>query len=165
MMKNIKISKSGKKNISLLLFLGLVGILLLSLSKCAADDTKTSKEGELENLDPAKYALEVEERVEQLCNKIDGVSSTHAVVTLAGGYRAIYATDSQFGSSNSKNQTVIVGSGSNEKALLIGYKNPEIAGIGIVCSGGADARVRAEIIAVVSSAFGVGANKIFVTGG
>jgi hypothetical protein len=102
--------------------------------------------------------------VEELCNKIDGVSSTHAVVTLRGGYRAIYAANSQSGNSNSKNQIVVLGSGSNEKPLLIGYENPEIAGIGIVCSGGDDARKREAIISVVSSAFDIGTNKIFVAG-
>ena len=86
------------------------------------------------------------------------------MVTLKGGYRAIYATDSQSGSSSSKNATVIIGSGSSEKALLIGYENPEIAGIGIVCSGGDDYNVRKNVISVVSSAFNVSSNKIFVSG-
>ena len=53
---------------------------------------------------------------------------------------------------------------SGEKPLLIGYENPEIAGIGIVCSGGDDARKREEVISVVSSAFDIPTNKIFVVG-
>ena len=165
MSKNIILSKATKKNISMILMLALLGIILLFASKCSfLNSEEISSPNSMENLDPATYARQIEKRVEELCNKIDGVSSTHAVVTLRGGYRAIYAANSQSGNSNSKNQIVVLGSGSNEKPLLIGYENPEIAGIGIVCSGGDDARKREAIISVVSSAFDIGTNKIFVAG-
>lgn len=163
MSKNIISEGFAKKKLLALIALGMLGVILLCLSKCSTDNGE-SRADELTDLDPAAYAKEVEEKVESLCNKIDGVGSTYAVVTLKGGYRAIYATDSQAGSSNSKNQTVVIGSGSSEKALLIGYENPEIAGIGIVCSGGNDPVKRANIISVVSSAFNISTNKIFVTG-
>ncbi|MBP3315962.1 MAG: hypothetical protein J6M03_09085 [Clostridia bacterium] len=133
-------------------------------SKCGEDKAGEQVASEPSALDPALYAEQIEEKVEALCNKIDGVSSAHAVVTLKGGYRAIYATDAQYGSSVNKSETVLIGSGSSEKALLIGYENPEIAGIGIVCSGGDDAYVRAEIISMISAAFDLGSNKIFVLG-
>ena len=160
--KNTIINKMGKKKIFLLVALIAFGIFIIILSNSVGGEQ--NEDVNFENLDPAKYAREVEEKVEALCNRIDGVRSTYAVVTLKGGYRAIYATDSQFGTSSSKNSTVIIGSGASEKPLLIGYENPEIAGIGIVCSGGDDYNVRKNIISVVSSAFNLSSNKIFVSG-
>ena len=164
MTKNTIISITQKKKTLLLLLLALLGILLILLSRCGEDKAGAETQNEPSALDPALYAEQIEEKVEALCNKIDGVSSAHAVVTLRGGYRAIYATDAQYGSSVNKSETVLIGSGSSEKALLIGYENPEIAGIGIVCSGGDDAYVRAEIISMISAAFDLGSNKIFVSG-
>ena len=165
MTKNIILSNNSRKKLIVLAALGILGIMLLGFSKCTSYATSNnSKSTEISGMDPSEYAKDVEEKVESLCNKIDGVGSTYAVVTLRGGYRAIYATDYQSGSSNSKNQTVVIGSGSSEKALLIGYENPEISGIGIVCSGGDDPIKRANIISVVSSAFNVSTNKIFVSG-
>ena len=165
MSKNITICQKDRKKILCLVLLLLVGVLLLTVSKCTSSDSgEKSNSAELENLDPSAYAAEVEKKVETLCNKIDGVSSAHVVVTLKGGYRALYATDHQSGSSSNKKQTVIIGSGSSEHALLVGYENPEIAGIGIVCSGGDDAHKRKLIISVVASAFDISTNKIFVTG-
>lgn len=164
MTKNTIIPITQKKKTLLLLLLALLGILLMLLSRCGEDKAGAQTQNEPSALDPALYAEQIEEKVEALCNKIDGVSSAHAVVTLKGGYRAIYATDAQYGSSVNKSETVLIGSGSSEKALLIGYENPEIAGIGIVCSGGDDAYVRAEIISMISAAFDLGANKIFVSG-
>ncbi len=158
MLKNI----TNKKTVIVFAMLAALGIffLVLGSNKTNEEDNETS----FESLDPTTYAKSIEERVEELCNRIDGVSSAYAVVTLKGGYRAIYATDLQSGSSSSKNATVIVGSGSSEKGLLIGYENPEISGIGIVCSGGDNYNVRKNIISVVSSAFDISSNKIFVSG-
>lgn len=164
MTKNTIIPITQKKKTLFLLLLALLGILLMLLSRCGEDKAGAQTQSEPSALDPALYAEQIEEKVEALCNKIDGVSSAHAVVTLKGGYRAIYATDAQYGSSVNKSETVLIGSGSSEKALLIGYENPEIAGIGIVCSGGDDAYVRAEIISMISAAFDLGSNKIFVLG-
>lgn len=164
MTKNTIIPMSQKKKLTWLALLALLGIVLMLFSKCGEDKAGEQVASEPSALDPALYAEQIEEKVEALCNKIDGVSSAHAVVTLKGGYRAIYATDAQYGSSVNKSETVLIGSGSSEKALLIGYENPEIAGIGIVCSGGDDAYVRAEIISMISAAFDLGSNKIFVLG-
>lgn len=164
MTKNTIIPITQKKKTLLLLLLALLGIVLMLFSKCGEDKAGAQTQNEPSALDPALYAEQIEEKVEALCNKIDGVSSAHAVVTLKGGYRAIYATDAQYGSSVNKSETVLIGSGSSEKALLIGYENPEIAGIGIVCSGGDDAYVRSEIISMISAAFDLGSNKIFVSG-
>lgn len=164
MTKNTIIPISQKKKLTWLALLALLGIVLMLFSKCGEDKAGEQVASEPSALDPALYAEQIEEKVEALCNKIDGVSSAYAVVTLKGGYRAIYATDAQYGSSVNKSETVLIGSGSSEKALLIGYENPEIAGIGIVCSGGDDAYVRAEIISMISAAFDLGSNKIFVLG-
>lgn len=162
MTKNTINQLFSKKMLLVALICGAIGVFLIFTG---GSDGKESDGGVgIEALDPAEYAREVEERVEALCNKVDGVSSSFAVVTLEGGYRAIYATDTQSGASSAKRQTVTVGSGSGERALLLGYENPRIAGIGIVCSGGDDPLRRQEIISVVSSAFDLPTNKIFVTG-
>ena len=160
--KNKNFAFRGKKAVIPLVALALIGVILLLMS--SGKTKEDEKEINFQNLDPAKYAEEVEERVEALCNRVDGAGSAYAVVTLKGGYRAIYASDYQSGSSSSKHATVIIGSGSAEKGLLIGYENPEISGIGIVCSGGDNYNVRKNIISVVSSAFDVSSNKIFVSG-
>jgi len=154
--------KRSKKGIAILAAVALIGVLLLMIG--SRDKDTSGDEVNFESLDPAKYAKEVEERVEELCNRVDGASSAYAVVTLKGGYKAIYASDRQSGSNSSKSDTVLIGSGSGQKALLIGYENPEIAGIGIVCSGGDNYNVRKNIISVVSSAFDISSNKIFVSG-
>ncbi len=162
MMKNTILQRKDKKLVLTLAAIALIGALLLVLS--ARQSKKEEQQTGYQSLDPSEYAEQVEKRVEELCNRVDGASSAYAVVTLKGGYRAIYASDSQSGSNSSKHSTVIIGSGSGEGGLLVGYENPEISGIGIVCSGGDNYNVRKNIISVVSSAFDISSNKIFVSG-
>lgn len=161
--KNTNSKQKSKLLILLLVLCGFLGICLVLFGGQKGSDSTVGKEG-LQEMDPDDYAKRVEEQVEELCNRIDGVSGTYAVVALKGGFKALYASDLQQGSSNKKNQTVVIGSGSDEQGLLIGYENPEISGIGIVCSGGDDYNIRKDIISMVSSAFGLPSNKIFVAG-
>lgn len=161
-LKNTIFNLFKSKKIVLLLILAIVGIFIITITSGDKKDD-TVKES-IEELDPAQYAESIERQVEELCNRVDGVSGAYAVVTLKGGYQAIYAVDSQSGSSASKNQTVVIGSGSNEQAILEGYRYPEIAGVGIVCHGGDSYEVKNKIISLVSSAFDLSANKIFVVG-
>ena len=161
-LKNTILSLFKSKKIFLLLLIALAGALIIAFA--SGNEKEETVKGSIEELDPAQYAETIEERVEELCNRVDGVSGAYAVVTLKGGYQAIYAVDSQSGSSSAKNQTVVIGSGSNEQAILEGYRYPEIAGIGIVCHGGDSYEVKNKIISLVSSAFDLSANKIFVVG-
>lgn len=158
---NFKLHPKGA--VLLLILCAFLGVMLMLFGGNDSNSDVKSEEG-LQTLDPNAYAVRVEEQVEELCNRIDGVSGTYAVVALKGGYRALYASDEQQGSSNRKNQTVVIDNGSEEQGLLIGYENPEISGIGIVCSGGNDYNIRKDIISIVSSAFDLPSNKIFVTG-
>lgn len=155
-----------KRDKKLLLLIGgaILGVALLLFGGLGSAEKKEAIDEEqvAGKLDPEEYAEQVEDRVRVLCSQVKGAGTVRAVVTLKGGYRAVYATDSQSTGSGFKNSTVLIGSGSSEGAVLICYENPEIAGIGIVCTGGDDPAVRDRITALVAAAFDVGTNKIFV---
>lgn len=112
------------------------------------------------------YAKELESKIETLCAHVDGVSEVRAVVSLEGDFLYVYASDSDStereGEVERQEQYVTVGSGSNAQPLLLTRRPPAIGGIGVVCRGGGDARVRQEITALLSAAFSVGSNKIYV---
>ena len=163
MLKNTILNLFKTKKIYIFAALIFVGVIIIIIGK--NDTTKNEDiKNSIENLDPSQYSEMLEERVEELCNRVDGVSGAYAIVTLKGGYQAIYAIDSQSGNTSTKNQTVVIGSGSGEKAILEGYSYPEIAGIGIVCHGGDSYEVKNKIVSLISSAFDISANKIFVVG-
>lgn len=166
--ENNNSKKSGK--IILLILGAAVGIFLLVLGAYTGNDNKSADakvkaETLTATMDAEKYAVEAERKIAELCSGVRGASDVRVVVTLSGGYSAVYAQNSQSGASGYRNEFVLTGSGSSEAPLLVGYSVPEISGVGIVCSGGGDASVRREIISLVSATLGVSSNKIYVTEG
>lgn len=165
----MKNENNSKKNSGKIIFIVLgvaLGVFLLiygSYAEKKNDSTQTDISDDSAEMDADAYARDAESRIAQLCGSVSGVSNVHVSVTLSGGYNAVYAQNSQSGSSGYKNEFVLTGNGSSEKALLIGYSVPQISGVGIVCTGGGDSEIRREIIALVGAAFGVSTNKIYVT--
>ena len=161
MLKNENKKSKSNQKIILIIFLAAIGIFLLLLGAYGKGNEKeVSAE---DSMNAEEYAHSVEKNISELCEKINGVSDVHAVVTLEGGYNTVYAQNSQSNSSGYKNEFVLTGSGSSERAILVGYSTPQVSGVGIVCRGGGDAHIRSEIISLISATFGVSSNKIYVT--
>lgn len=166
MSENIIKALKKEKYLLLVLVCAAVGIFLLIQGGVAnTEDSKETDSAAETTQDPSLYAAQIEEQVVAICSRVEGVGNVSAVVTLRGGYQTIYASDLQSSSSGYKNSMVLIGSGSSEQAVPVGYENPEIAGIGIVCSGGDRSDVRKEILALVSAAFNIGTNKIYIAAG
>ena len=121
--------------------------------------------GETQLLSMETYRQSLENRISEICERVEGAGKVYAVVNLAGGYEYVYATDRKQTSSGETLEHIIIGSGSDQRVVYLTERVPEILGIGVVCQGGNDHRVRGEITALLSSAFGVGSHKIYVTGG
>ena len=164
-MEEIKKNQKGKDK-KLLLFgaMALVGVIILTMGKFNTKDV-TNDSTTVSELDPITYSENVENEIEQLCKRIVGNCEVHAVVSLDGGFKSVYASDKQSTSGGYKNSTVLVGNGNNEGAVLVRYENPEISGIGIVLSCKENEKVKNDIISIVSSAYNVGTNKIHVVFG
>ena len=126
----------------------LVGIALLVFAKAPSADTASQQ------TQFSQYARELEDKIAQICARVQGVSHVSVAVSLRGGFEYVYATDE---SGN------IITSGSSQSGVVVRQKTPEIAGIGIVCVGGGSGAVREKIISLVSAACGVGTNRIYVT--
>ncbi len=137
----------------------LLGVLLLIIgglgeekSESVDADTVALRVTEL-----AEYEEKTERELEALCESVKGVSDVEVLVTFDTGYTVRYTED------GNKNPAS-VGSGSSEEALFDTILPPEIAGVGIVCRGGSNAAVQQALTELVSTALGIPANRVFVTG-
>ena len=158
--------KKTLKNSNAIIIIGIVigvALLIFGGSSFFSNSNKTTDvSSEVREYDEAKYEEELVNKIELICSQVKGAGSVSVAVTLDGSYRAIYAQNLTDGSS-SKKEYLLVGSGSSESALLVGYSPPKILGVGVVCSGGVSASVRAEIIALISATLDLPTNKIYVT--
>ena len=145
-MKGDKAKSAGVAKYIILSAAVVLGIALLAAGsllegKYAAANAALTEEYGIS--DAEKYARNTEQKIKELCEKVQGAEDITVVVTLKGSYSAVY-----------ERQGV--------KEVLVGYRMPEIQGIGIVCRGGENPEVRSRIISIVSASTGVGFNKIYV---
>ncbi len=158
--------KSGKLAVAVMAVA--VGVVLLLVgnrqSDPIADPTPNTPPAGVEAHSAEDYRLALERRVAAICAEVAGAGSTGVVVTLEGGYEYVYAYDKKTTVGGESQTYITVGSGSDESLVYITERAPAISGIGVVCEGGLDPVVKREITALLSAAFGVPANKIYVTG-
>ena len=159
--------KSGKVPIAL--FGIALGVLLLVLGnghlgkKSAPADESAAPSGSVRSAEA--YRDDLERRMEDICARVAGVGRVEVIVTLEGGFEYVYATDRKITVGGESTSIITVGNGSDESPVYITERAPAILGIGVVCAGGNDPTVRREVTALLCAAFGVGSNKVYVTGG
>jgi hypothetical protein len=90
------------------------------------------------------YEAELEEKIRLLCTQVGGVGEVRVSVYI-----------------NEMFDYVSTGEADSPYLTLCA---PKISGIGIVCDGGNDPNVKKELTMLVSTAFSVGSNKIYITG-
>ena len=146
----------------LLLLLAVVGVGLLIFGGIwEQEDRESTGSDGVDNGEEALriYQSELEARIRELCAGVAGVSDVRVIVTFAGGYEAVYATERIDGDE----RYVILGSGANAEALLLSHAAPKITGIGVICRGGGNATVRHELLSLLSAAFDLPTNRIYIT--
>lgn len=154
--------KNGKLKVWIIVIGAVVGIALILLGGSGARDAPMEEQGTVYTPSEDEMVLYqgyLEERVKALCESVEGVGNVTAIVTLSGGFESVYATELIDGNE----EYVIIGNGSSATALFLSRKAPEIAGVGIVCHGGASANARQELISLVSATFHIPTNRIYVT--
>ncbi len=111
-----------------------------------------------------EYKELLEREIESICLGVSGVTGADAVVFFSEVGGSLYAQNTQSGNSTQeKSEYVIIGSGSNAHALYLGESLPKLSGIGIVCDTGGDSTKRNEILALLSSAYGLPMTRIYVS--
>ena len=155
----------NKKNAMLVIILLIVGLFLLMMPT-VNKNTKSLYSNE-ERL--TIYIDELESKISTLCSKINGVSNVSVTVYLDSGFETVYAYNEQSKATsngiNSEKKYVTIGSGNDESMVCIVEKMPSICGVAIVCRGGGNPVIANQLINLISSAYNVPKNKIYVAEG
>lgn len=155
----------NKKSGLIILVLLILGLLLLVLPSASPSTGKRSDDAD--RLD--QYTNELENKIGSLCSKISGVSNVSVTVYLDSGFETVYAYNEQNKATsngiNSEKKYVTIGSGNDESMVCVVEKMPSICGVAIVCRGGGNPVIANQLINLISSAYNVPKNKIYVAEG
>ena len=160
-LKKGSLKENGRLRLYLLLGCGVLGILLILFGSSTKTAEKTSAETPYSTStdELVIYQDYLEKRIKTLCESVSGVRNVTVVVTLSGSFESVYATEW----SDGQEEYVILGSGSSASPIYLSRSAPEIAGIGIVCSGGANDNVKRELLSLLSATFHISSNRIYIT--
>lgn len=128
------------------------------------DNTSGMSPGATYEVSVETYRQALEDRMAAICAQVSGAGEVQVIVSLQGGFEYVYAYDEKVSAAGTSRVYVTIGSGSSQRLVFLTEKAPAITGIGVVCTGGSDPTVRQEITSLLSAAFGIGTNKIYVTG-
>lgn len=109
--------------------------------------------------DEAGYRQQLEAQLQELIEQIDGAGKTTVMITLESGEETLYAVDTQSGQTQSQETHVLLDDGT---ALAQTVYLPQIRGVAIVCEGGGDVRVAAQVTELVRALLDLSSNRIFV---
>lgn len=181
MIKDIKKKFSGlfnsNKKTTILVVIGMIGIVLIAFSGKSGDDKKTEQKSvktddTLAESQTQTYKNNITEELEEILEKVDGVGECSVFLSVEGTAEYIYAENlerSQEYSSNGSNENyqseiVMVDDSGSDKALVKKIIHPTINGVMVVCKGGGNITVKERVIKAVSTALDMPYGKICVEG-
>lgn len=150
------------KRVILALILLIAGLILVSVSK---KDTGGDSEQNNAVSGSASFAVlsgEFEERIEKLCESIDGIDKAHVMLTLDTSEEYVYAADSEKNGDSYKSEMVLIDGGDGTVKLYAVC--PRVRGVAVVCTGGDKASVKKTVTECLSAALGIPSTKISVAG-
>ena len=164
--KNVFNRIKNDKTIIVVVILIIIGVLLMIVP---SNKTNSSSKIINDSQRLEEYGNSIESKIAELCSKVRGVSDVSVSIYFDSGFETIYAfneeskqTSSGF---NSEKKYVTVGSGNDESMVCVVEKMPSICGIAIVCKGGGSPLIANELINLISAAYGVPKNKIYIAEG
>ncbi len=159
------------------------GLFLIALIGLSVFFPKTEKE----SVDVKKQEVEVKEetqayeealctRVEEIVDCISGVGYSHVSVTLDSGIEYVYAVEQRTDTdtTNQSNDVTSERASSEQKLILVDDRNggktallrttklPKVRGVVVVCDGGADPFVAANVTEAVKTALGIYSSQVCV---
>ena len=170
-MKLPGIKKIGKEK---LLLLAAVGIILIFFSYFDIERGKTNKKSDyIPVKTETDYVEEMEKKITNLLNSIEGISGVQTVITLKEGSEKVVKEDIESNSSqreegsiidneNSVKKTTVIFSGEEDSPYVIKEIYPRVQGIAITAKGISDIQKKNSIISMLSALFDVPIHKITV---
>lgn len=148
-----------KRRVQLLAAVGMAGLLLLAVSEWLPAETAAAPSAaETQDID---YAAQLEQQMAELLATVEGAGTVRVMVTVSHREKTVYAADTESRADGSAASTPVLVNG-NTAGLIETVYAPEVLGVAVVCTGGDDPTVQADITALVQALTDVGTHHITV---
>ena len=149
------------KKYKFVLMVVLVGIILMLLP--VSSQTKETEENKSQIPQESFDLAAMEQRMEEVLGKIDGVGKLRLMLTLQSGTRLTLAEDTQRDQDRTQRETVTLNRGSGNQEIVITNRfYPVYQGAVVVCQGADSSAVRLAITETVQALTGLPSDRIRV---
>lgn len=149
------------KKYKFVLLVVLVGIILMLLP--VSSQTKESEENKSQIPQESFDLAAMEQRMEEVLGKIDGVGKLRLMLTLQSGTRLTLAEDTQRDQDRTQREIVTLNRGSGNQEIVITNRfYPVYQGAVVVCQGADSSAVRLAITETVQALTGLPSDRIRV---
>ena len=162
---------SKKLMLVLVLFAaGLVALLFSELGQ-SREEKVPQETTTLQKASAQEYVQSLEERITSIISSIDGAGSTRVMITLESGSEDVYLHNYDYGEDvdedgagnrEVKNEYVVVDNSGEENGIVIRVEEPKIRGVAVVCEGGGNDYVKAQIISTVTALLDISSARVSV---
>lgn len=170
----------GKKTSKIIFIIGIIGILLIFLSSVIPHKTNNSSATSTqETITSEEYTSNLETKLTELAEGINGVGKAKVMVTLENGIEYVYANSQKKSNDNTQDfdegankkstdkntleQDVTVIDGKDGKqALVVTELEPTVKGVVVVCEGGGDIKVVENLTNAVTTALNISSTRVSV---
>lgn len=162
----VKIKKYIEKYKYVLIII-IAGIVLLCMQGGKDADSETVKNDN--NAFEITDTSLLEEKLERVLGKIEGVGKVEVLLTLKSGTERIFAQNTEITAGNgeilssSKEIVTISSSTSGSSPVVVKQLMPEYQGALVVCQGGGSAKIQMLVTQAVTALTGIGSNSVQVT--
>lgn len=170
------------KGTTILVVVGLIGILLIFLSGfLPTQASKSTSSVAQTSSNTSLYASQTEQKLKSILGRISGVGRVDVMVTVGSGVEYVYEEDQKStadstkstqndgsiqtqDNSNQELNPVVIDNGSGGQSPVVKKQiEPQITGVVVVCDGGGDPVIVEDITDTVSTALDLPANHISVS--
>lgn len=135
-------------------------LIVLNSFESGGEQPKESAQTESAAICKEGYEKRLHDELENVISQIQGVGRVSIMITFEGTYSNEYQADTDISETDEASKTVIIG---NKEALIRSVKNPEVAGVLVVCEGGDSLKVKEKVINAVSTVLNISSSRVYVT--
>lgn len=156
--------------------LGVLAIFLVALSEWIPSSDAASATSDA---DMQMYVEQLEQRLTDMVESIDGAGKCRVMVTLENGVEYVYANEQSTTSDrmedhsehsdkttirdDSESSYVIVNATDGRQGLLVTEIQPTVRGVVIVCEGGENEQIKERIMDTVATVLNITSSRVCVT--
>ena len=141
----------------------ILGVLLILLPRLLpSGETQGTERGE--SVDPVYYSEMLEEKIQRLILRLDGIDEAAVLLTLDGTGEYVYAQNTSVSDQGRTGDYLVIRENGNDKTVLVSEIYPRIRGVAVVCTGGDTVQVQKKITELLSAALGISSGRITVSG-